>query len=160
MVKGPLIPGLREFDGPRRGVPGLVWALLILVLLALLLIGFLGVFRGMGPLRGLGLATESLQPVAFRPTTDDRVIQVAVAVPTEGLCELDPVDVQATETVNEIAIASSITSLRNSSCAKVVAPDGEVWVDVVLNGPLDGRMVVKASDGRELPRQSAANLGG
>ena len=160
MVKGPLIPGLKEFDGPRRGVPRVLWVLLVLVLLGALLMVFLGVFRGMGPLRGLGLVTDTLQPIAFRPTTDERVIQVAVAVPTEGICEEDPVDVQATEAASQVAVSSSVTSLRNSSCTKVIAPDGEVWVDVVLGAPLQDRVVVKASDGRELPRQSAANLGG
>ena len=158
MVQGPLIPGLKEFDGPKRGVPRFVWVLLVLLILAGLLIVFLGVFRGTGPLRGLGLETESLQPVAFRPTTNDRVIQVAVAVPTEGLCEANPVQVQATEGAAEIAVSSSVTSLRNSSCTKVVFPEGEVWVDVPLAAALDGRAVVKASDGREIPRQSAANV--
>lgn len=159
MVKGPLIPGLKEFDGPRRRVPRFVWVLLVLAVLTALLLVFLGVFRGMGPLRGLGLATESLQPLAFRPTTDERVIQVAVAVPTDGLCEADPVDVQVAEDQARVAVSSSVTSLRNSSCTKVIAADGEVWVDVVLGAPLQERPVVKASDGRELPRQSAANLG-
>jgi len=160
MVQGPLIPGMKEFDGPRRKVPRFVWLLLVLAILTGLLLLFLGVFRGAGPLRSLGLVTESLQPVAFRPTIDERVIQVAIAVPTEGLCEGDPVEVQASESQSQIAVSSSITSLRNSSCNRAIAPDGEVWVDVVLATALQDRKVVKASDGRELPRQTAANLGG
>jgi len=158
MVQGPLIPGLREFDGPKRRMPRIVWVLVVLAVIAALLVLFLGVFRGSGPLRSLGLVTDSLQPVAFRPTVDERVIQVAVAVPTEGLCEAYPVQVAALEDAAAVAVSSSVTSLRNSSCTKVIAPEGEVWVDVVLEAPLQERTVVKASDGRELPRQSAANL--
>ncbi|MFM7145923.1 MAG: hypothetical protein ACKOE2_16375 [Actinomycetales bacterium] len=159
MVRGPLIPGLQEFDGPKRGVPKIVWVALVLVIIAVLLVLFVGVFRGSGPLRSLGLVTDSLQPVAFRPTTDERIIQVAVSVPNDGICEADPVQVQAAEQAASVAVSASVTSLRNSSCTKIIAPDGEVWVDVVLAAGLQDRAVVKASDGRALPRQSAANLG-
>lgn len=160
MAGGPLIPGLKEFDGPKRGVPAIVWILLAVVVLAGLSVAFAGVFMGSGPLRELGLVTDQLEPVAYRPTTDDRVLQVAVAVPPEGLCETSPVDVRAVESAANVSISASITTLRNSSCARTMAGEGEVWVDVFLAAPLDARALVKASDGRELPRQTAANLGG
>lgn len=160
MAGGPLIPGLKEFDGPKRGVPGIVWLLLAVVVLAGLSVVFVGVFMGTGPLRSLGLVTDQLEPVAYRPTTDGRVIQVAVAVPPAGLCETYPVDVESVESAARVSISASVTSLRNSSCTRTTAGEGEVWVDVFLAAPLDARPLVKASDGRELPRQTAANLGG
>lgn len=160
MAGGPLIPGLKEFDGPKRGVPRLVWWLVVLVLLVGLGLGFLGVFAGVGPLRSLGLVTDALTPVAFRPTTDEQVVQVALAVPPEGLCDRAPIDVLAQESVERVVVSASVTSLRNASCTKSMAGEGQVWVDVFLEAPLGSRMVVKASDGRELPRQTSANLGG
>jgi len=112
MAGGPLIPGLKEFDGPKRGVPGIVWLLLVVVVLAGLSVVFVGVFMGTGPLRSLGLVTDQLEPVAYRPTTDERVIQVAVAVPPAGLCETYPVDVASVESAARVSISANSVASR------------------------------------------------
>ena len=69
MVNGPLIPGLREFDGPKRQIPPAVWWVVGIIVLAGVGVFVAGVFASAGPLRGLGLVSEGMQPVAFRPTT-------------------------------------------------------------------------------------------
>lgn len=160
MGNGPLIPGLKEFDGPRRGVPRVLWVLLGVVVVAALGIVFIGVFAGAGPMKSLGTVTDDLQTVAFRPTTEDAVVQVAVALPPEGLCSRDPVTVDAIEGPDTVSVSASVTSLRNSPCDKQGGTGDEVWVDVLLDLPLGQRVVVRSQDGQELPRQTAANLGG
>jgi hypothetical protein len=113
-----------------------------------------------GPLRSLGTVTDGLQTVAFRPTTEDAVVQVAVALPPEGLCNRDPVSVEAIEAPDRVSVSASVTFLRNSPCDRQGGTGDEVWVDVLLDQPLGERLVVRSEDGQELPRQTAANLGG
>jgi len=63
VVNGPLIPGMREFDTPRRGAPAwLPWLIGAVVVVGVLVVvaGFVG---GVGPLRFLGLTTSGLQSV-------------------------------------------------------------------------------------------------
>ena len=60
MTSGPLIPGMNEFDGPRRGVPRIVWWIAAACGVVVLLIGVAGLVGGVGPLRTLGLVTLSL----------------------------------------------------------------------------------------------------
>ena len=44
MANGPLIPGLQEFDGPRRRLPRVVWWLIIGVAVAIAVILLVGLF--------------------------------------------------------------------------------------------------------------------
>ncbi len=57
MTSGPLIPGMNEFDGPRRRVPRIVWWIAAACGVVVLLIGVAGFGGGVGPLRTLGLVT-------------------------------------------------------------------------------------------------------
>lgn len=158
MVNGPLIPGLKEFDGPKKGVPRLVWWVIGIVLVVGVVIVLVGMLAGTGPLRSLGLRTEALQAVAYRPTTDDRVVQVAVAVPTEGLCKKDDVVVSAFARGNRIEISATRTSARNSACQPTGIAQDRVWVDVPLDARLGDRQVVREADRAALPRETSTGL--
>ena len=48
MANGPLIPGLQEFDGPRRRLPRVVWWLIIGIAVAIAVILLVGLFAGTG----------------------------------------------------------------------------------------------------------------
>jgi hypothetical protein len=147
---GPLIPGLQEFDRPRRGMPAWFWWALstIAVLLALILVA--GLFGGVGPLRSLGLVTQELTPVAYRPTANDRVIQIGVALPPQGLCRNDDVAVTALEQSNRIEVATSVTRARNASCAGTGVAGDRTWVDVPLRFDLGERSVIRSKDRQPL----------
>ena len=95
---GPLIPGLREYDAPRRRRSPVFWVWAIgsvVVVLALVVLG--GLVAGIGPLRALGTEEAPLTPVSWRATDDPNLIQVAVALPDAGLCTGDEVVVRAIE---------------------------------------------------------------
>lgn len=159
MTGGPLIPGMREFDGPKKGVPVIVWWILgLIIILAVALTG-LGAFAASGPMHSLGEVTKQLQPVAYRSTTSDRLMQVAVNVPTDGVCRRDPVDVALIESADTISLAFSVTSARNTTCALADTPDNRLWVDVPLGAPVGSRHILRAEDGQELLTDSAAALG-
>lgn len=159
MVRGPLIPGIEEFDAPRRPVPRIWWWLLLLVVASAGVVLVLGVFRGVGPLSSLGWVTEELQPVAYRPTANEQVVQVAIAVPSGGLCRDDDVNVVGTEGSDRIEVQAWRTRLRNAGCQQVPAAGDQVWVDVNLTGPAGARIVVRAADGGELPRETETGVG-
>jgi hypothetical protein len=145
---------MREFDTPRRGTPvwlpwliGLSVALVVLVIVA----GFVG---GVGPLRFLGLTTSTLQSVQYRTTTNDSVLQVAVAMPPTGLCRNDTINVTAFERGARVEVDSSVTRPRQSSCP-VASIGGDVtWVDVTLDAPLGDRTVIRLPDRQPLPRDT------
>lgn len=151
MAAGPLIPGLQEFDRPRRGWPrwltGLVVALVVAVI-AMVLAGFAG---GVGPLGVLGRSTTQLEPVSYRTTQQPEVIQLAVTLPPSGLCRDDTIDTVAFERGNRVEVEASVTRSRRASCT-VTTIGGDVrWVDLRLAQPLGERQVIRLSDREPLP---------
>jgi hypothetical protein len=159
MANGPLIPGLQEFDGPRRRLPRAVWWIVIGLVVAIGVVLLVGLFAGTGPARSLGLVTEQLQPVAYRPTTSEQVIQVAVGVPADGLCRSDDVQVRAFARSNRIEVAAERTRSRNSTCQSTGIAQDRVWIDVALDEPLGERQVIRESDRRPLLRETSGSLG-
>lgn len=153
MPHGPLIPGVSEFDRPSRGVPRVVWWLLGAFGVVVALIVAAGLFAGAGPLRSLGLLTEPLQPIAYRPTTAGEVIQVAVSLPAQGLCPTDEVRVVAFERGARVEVSAEVTRPRNSSCATTGIVGDRVWQDVVLQDQLGERQIIRLSDRTPLPRE-------
>lgn len=158
MANGPLIPGLQEFDGPRRRLPRALWWVIIGVVVAIAVIVLVGLFAGTGPARSLGLVTERLQPIAYRPTTSEQVIQVAVGVPADGLCRSDDVEVRAFARGNRIEVAAERTRARNSPCQSTGIAQDRVWIDVPLDAPLAERQVIREADRRPISRE-AGGLG-
>ncbi|MSO27181.1 MAG: hypothetical protein EXQ60_03835 [Candidatus Nanopelagicales bacterium] len=158
-MSGPLIPGMREFDAPRKKNPAFLWWLLGLLVLAGVIILGLGVFVAVGPLRQLGLVTEKLEPLAFRPTIIDTAVQIAVALPAGGLCTDDVVDISLAEDAVAVYVGASVTTPRNISCPAVGLSADQLWVDVQLLAPLAQRQVVRADDGQVLSRESSTGLG-
>ena len=156
---GPLIPGIEEFDRPKRGVPRLVVVLIVLLLLAaggVVAAGFVG---GVGPLASLGTIAEPLQPVGYRPTTDESSIQVAVAMPPEGRCAGDDITVSAVETASSIAVSAELTRKRTTTCESTAVGASQAWFDIQLGAPLADRAVVRASDAQELPHLTEGAIG-
>lgn len=152
MVTGPLIPGMREFDRPRRRWPAwLSWMLAGLAVIAALVV-VAGLVGGAGPLRSLGMSTSQLQPIGYRPTVDDTVLQVAVTLPATGLCREDAITVVAFERSNRVEVEGTVTRSRNADCP-ITTIGGDVrWVDVQLDQPLGSRSVIGAIDREPLPR--------
>lgn len=160
MVRGPLVPGWTEFDGPRRGVPRVVWWLLVLVLAAAMAVVGIGVFRAAGPLASLGLETTALQPIAYRPTTDDAVLQIALSVPAGSMCRGDDVLVTATPVLDSLRVTAVVSRLRNAACVPDPTVTNPLWIDVPISGSLAGREVVRESDGNALPLQATTGTTG
>ena len=150
-MAGPLIPGLQEFDRPRRGWPRwLTWLVIATVVLGavLVLAGFAG---GVGPLGVLGRSTTQLQAVSYRETAEPDVIQVAVTLPPSGLCRDDAIDTVAFERSNRVEVEASVTRRRNAACT-ITTIGGDVrWVDVRLAAPLGERRVIRLSDRDPIP---------
>lgn len=148
MARGPLIPGLREYDAPRRRRSPVFWWWTIgglASLLALVVLG--GLLAGIGPLRALGTDESSLNPVAWRETADERVIQVAVALPEAGLCTGDEVVVRAIGRPTLVEVSAVRTSPRGSAgCAGIGIAGDRTWVDVRLELPMGTRMAIRQSD--------------
>jgi hypothetical protein len=151
MATGPLIPGLKEYDRPRRGFPRwLAWLIgsVVVVLAVVVLAGFAG---GVGPLRALGQSTVPLEAVGYRLTADDTVIEVAVTLPASGLCREDELRGIAFERSNRIEVDTSVTRSRNPSCP-ITSLGGDVrWVVVPLDAPIGTRTVVRAADRQAVP---------
>lgn len=154
MANGPLIPGLQEFDGPRRRLPRVVWWIAIGLVVAIGVIVLAGLFAGTGPARSLGLVTEQLQPVGYRPTTSEQVIQVAVGVPADGLCRSDEVAVRTFARSNRLEVTAERTRSRSSGCQATGIAQDRVWIDVALDAPLGERQVIREADRRPLPRET------
>ena len=145
---------MNEFDGPRRRVPRILLWLLATVIVLGVLVGAAGLVGGVGPLRSLGLVTEDLQPVAYRPTTSDQAIQVAVALPPRGLCPDEEIQVVAFERGARIEIQAQVQRSRTSDCPVTGIAGDRTWVDVALGRPLDERTVIRTVDRQPLPRES------
>jgi hypothetical protein len=150
---GPLIPGLREFDRPRRGWPRwLVWLIVasVTVVSVVMLAGLVG---GVGPLRALGSTTTPLAAVGYRLTGDPAVIEVAVRLPESGLCRDDVIDAVAFERGARVELDIAVTRSRRGDCA-VATIGGDVrWVPVTLDTDLGARTVIRVSDREPVPRE-------
>lgn len=155
MGNGPLIPGLYEFDAPRKRVPGWVWWVVSAGALVLALVVLGGFFGGVGPLRSVGLVSQSLQPITFRPTTNDSVIQVAVALPANSLCPDTEIVVTAFERGPRVEVEATAISPRTSSCPSTGIAGDRAWVDVQLRNVLGERTVIRTGDRQALPRDSS-----
>ena len=153
MAGGPLIPGMQEFDRPRRGWPRwLTWVTVTAVVVGALVVlaGFVG---GVGPLRILGTTTTPLEAVAYRLTDADSAIEVGFALPADGLCRDDVVDAVAFERGNRVEVDLSLVRSRGGDCA-LTSLGGDVrWVTVTLDAPLGSRTVVRTLDREPVPRQ-------
>ncbi len=155
MAQGPLIPGMKEFDTPRRGGLGWVWWIVITLGIVVALIVGAGFVGGVGPLRMLGLSTTTLEPVRYRPTTVETVIQVGVAMPRTGLCKDDEVVVVAFERGARVEIEANVTRPRRADCLSEAMAGDVVWTDVALEAPLADRTVIRLPDRSPLPRETA-----
>jgi hypothetical protein len=100
-----------------------------------------------------------MQPVAFRPTTSEQVVQVALALPPGGLCRQDTVDVSTVEDESYVRVSATRTSARSGACAETGSSGDRMWVDVQLAAPLGERSVVASNDSEILPRDTSAGLG-
>jgi len=148
---GPLIPGLNEFDRPKRGFPrwaGFLIAITFGLSLLLLIWGFVA---GNGPFSFLGYVSEELQPAGYRPTVDEDVIQINVTPPPSGICPDQDLVVSAVESPSEIDIAVTLSGPRSSTCPEN-ASSGPMWVDVLLQAPVGERIIIRSNGGQELLR--------
>lgn len=155
MPQGPLIPGLREFDRPRRGVPRWVTVVILASVAALALLIVAGFVGGVGPLRLLGQTTYPLEAVAYRGTPQSATIEVAVAVPESGLCRDDDLVVIPFERSNRVELEASVTRARSSTCEAVTMGGDLRWVGVVLDNPLGERQVIMVEGRQPLTRENA-----
>ncbi len=145
---------MSEFDGPRRRVPRFIWWIVVALIVVGVLIGAAGLVGGVGPLRSLGLVTEDLQPVAYRPTSSDQVIQVAVALPPRGLCPDEQVQVVAFERGARVEIQAQVQRSRTSDCPVTGIAGDRAWIDVPLTTEIGDRTVIRTGDRQPLPRES------
>lgn len=156
MSQGPLIPGLREFDRPRRGFPRWATAVIIAVVVALVMIIVAGFVGGVGPLRLLGQTTYPLEAVAYRGTPDSPDIEVAIALPATGLCRDDELVVVPFERSNRVELEASVTRARSSDCEQVTMGGDLRWIDVVLDNPLGERQVIMVEGRQPLTKETPA----
>ena len=158
MPRDPLIPGLREYDAPRKKRPLGAWAWVIaavVVVVALIVVG--GLVAGIGPLRALGTSESPLDAVAWRPTADPDVIQVAVALPESGLCTGDEVLVRVIERPTLLEVSAVRAAPRGQAeCSGIGIAGNQTWVDVPLDEPMGERTAVRASDRVPLEEEAAA----
>ncbi|MGA0209531.1 MAG: hypothetical protein ACO3LZ_06375 [Candidatus Nanopelagicales bacterium] len=145
---------MSEFDGPRRRVPRFIWWIVAAFIVVAVLVGAAGLVGGVGPLRSLGLVTEDLQPVAYRPTSSDQVIQVAVSLPPRGLCPDEQVQVVAFERGARVEIQAQVQRSRTSDCPVTGIAGDRAWVDIALAAELGDRTVIRTGDRQPLPRES------
>ena len=148
MARGPLIPGMREYDAPRRRRAPTVWVWSIaIVVAATLLIVVAGIVSGIGPLRALGLQETPLDAVGWRATADPQVIQVAVALPESGLCTGDEVIVRGLERSTVVEVSAVRAAPRGSEgCAGIGIAGDRTWVDLALGAALGERSVIRSGD--------------
>lgn len=159
MPRDPLIPGLREYDAPRKRRPLGAWAWVIggvAVVVALVVVG--GLVAGIGPLRALGTSESPLDAVSWRPTADPTVIQVAVALPESGLCTGDEVLVRVIERPTLLEVTAVRAAPRGQAeCAGIGIAGNQTWVDVALDEPMGDRTAVRSSDRVPLEKVAATS---
>lgn len=156
MPNGPLIPGMREYDAPRRRRSPVFWMWTLgAVLAAIALVVLGGLVAGIGPLRALGTSETPLDAVAWRATTDPHLIQVAVALPQSGLCTGDEVVVRAIERPTLIEVSAVRAAPRGAGeCAGIGIAGDRTWVDLSLDMPMGTRMAVREGDRLPLPDET------
>lgn len=153
MAGGPLIPGMQEFDRPRRGWPRWVTWVVVSAVVAGALVVLAGFAGGVGPLRILGTSTTPVEAVAYRLTDSATTIEVGFALPADGLCRDDVVDAVAFERGNRVEVDLSVVRSRGGDCA-LTSLGGDVrWVTVTLDAPLGSRTVVRTLDREPVPRR-------
>jgi hypothetical protein len=151
MSGGPLIPGLNEFDRPKRGFPRWVGFLIATTISVTLLFAIWGFTAGSGPFSLLGTVSQELQPAGYRPTVDRDVIQVRVTPPQSGICPDQYLTVIAIESSSEIEVAVTLTGPRGSSCQQSTNSNS-IWIDVLLQDSVGERTIIRSIDGQELLR--------
>lgn len=156
MSQGPLIPGLREFDRPRRGFPRWLVGVIVAILVGLVLLIVAGFVGGVGPLRVLGQTTYPLEAVAYRGSPDSAGIEVAVTLPDEGLCRDDDLVIVPFERSNRVELEASVTRARSSNCEPVTMGGDLRWVEVTLDNPLGERQVIMVEGRQPLTKETAA----
>ena len=157
MARGPLIPGLREYDAPkRRRAPALWFWVFAAAIVVLVLVVVGGIVAGIGPLRALGSAETPLDPTSWRPTADPQLIQVAVNLPESGLCTGDEVIVRALERPDVVEVSAARVSPRGQEkCAGIGIAGDRTWVDLTLDEPMGARTAVRTSDRAPLEQEQA-----
>ena len=149
MPSGPLIPGMNEFDRPKKGMPRWVGPFIALSIIAFGLLTIWGFVAGGGPFSQLGQIEEQLQPTGFRPTVEPDVIQIEVQLPKTGACEANIFNIEANETPENIDVAVQLIRPRNNDCPNDQLT-GEIWLDLTLIEPVNNRTITRSIDGQEL----------
>lgn len=156
MPQGPLIPGLEEFDRPKRGWPTWLTAVVIGIVVLVVLVIVTGFIGGVGPLRILGQSTLPLTPVAYRATSMATTLEIGVAVPREGLCRQDEVVIVPFERGNRVEVEASVTRPRSATCQAVSMGGDIMWQAVTLDAPLGERTVISVDGRTPLEERPAA----
>jgi hypothetical protein len=151
VAKGPLIPGMNEFDRPKKGLPRWVGLFIALSIISFGLLTIWGFVAGGGPFSQLGQLEQQLQPVGFRPTVEPEVIQVQVQLPKVGACPSNTFDISAEESIESVSVAVELISPRDNTCPGNQLT-GEIWLDLALTEPLATRLLIRSIDGQELPQ--------
>ena len=151
--RGPLIPGLQEYDAPRRRRASAIWVwTLAAILSAGILVVVGGIAAGIGPLRAFGVVETSLTPVAWRLGETPAQMQVAVGLPDSGLCTGDELFVRVLERPNVVEVSAiRAASRRSEDCAGIGIAGDRTWVDVQLSEELGDRTVIRMPDRIPLP---------
>ena len=151
MSGGPLIPGLNEFDRPKRGFPRWAGFFIAGIIGVSVLLGIWGFTSGTGPFSSFGQVSQDLQPTGYRPTVDADVIQVLVTPPPSGVCPDQELALTAIESERDLEISITLTGPRSSSCQESPGSD-EIWLDVLLQDSFADRTIFRSIDGEELLR--------
>jgi hypothetical protein len=159
--RGPLIPGLREYDAPRRRRAPAIWVWTLAVIFSVgILVVVGGIAAGIGPLRAFGVVETSLTPVAWRPGETPAQLQVAVGLPDSGLCTGDEVFVRVLERPSVVEVSAIRAAPRSSAdCAGIGIAGDRTWVDVRLADDLGDRTVIRMPDRIPLPLEEDEVVG-
>lgn len=151
--RGPLIPGLREYDAPRRRRAPAIWVWTLVVAISMgVLVVVGGIAAGIGPLRAFGVVETPLTPVGWRMGETPTQLQVAVGLPDAGLCTGDDVLVRVLERPNVVEVSAIRAAPRSSAdCAGIGIAGDRTWVDVGLSEALGSRTVIRMPDRIPLP---------
>ena len=151
---GPLIPGMQEFDRPRKSPWRWVALVVGILVIAFALVLVLGVFAGRGPLRGLGVNVENLQVINWRSTENEKVIELAVTMPASGLCRSSVIEPQVVQSSEQLVVAASVEQSKRASCPQMEVVGDRTWVMVQLDAPVGERTVIRSSDGAVVKEES------